>query len=165
MKRKPQQRRRKSEPAIHYTPGERKIFRFFNGKKIVGIDPLPVQFAFQEYPGDIERDAKMLSITSPEAQAEVAEAFRRMVGHVRRAFHLEPYDDERGGLTDQECVDLFGAFTAFLADIKKKAGISVTPSRPVIRPVGSATANTSGSSSTVPAASTDRPSPSPSVSA
>jgi hypothetical protein len=172
MKRKPikpvKRRRAPSGPAaVDYQPRERMIFRYFNGTKTTAGDPLRIQRELLSHPGDLDTDVKLLFVSLPQAQPKVREAFERVVATVRRAFNLELFDGERGaGLTDQECVDLFSAFCNFIAELKKKAGISLTRSPTVSFPVDeSVIESTSASSSTAPAPSTDKPPQSQSASA
>lgn len=150
-----------------YTSRERCIFRYWDGSRQVAADPLQIQAALLEVP-DIDADTRLACLQSEAAQGEARKAFGRLVEKLRPVFGVEAFrTDDAGkehGLTSAETVDLLRQFSAFMADLKKKADTlrtSATPTAQESCPDGSATPNTSGSTSTGTGYSTGELSASP----
>lgn len=90
----------------------RQIFRFWDGRKMRGMDPL---VAF----GGLVNHPKYNSETTPLlAQTGDEEAYRTMLGAARDVFGVQPWS-ESGGLTEIETMQLMYQFADFMAELKK----------------------------------------------
>jgi hypothetical protein len=93
----------------------RKIFHFHDGIRARRADPIRVWSLLQTDPKlELPRHVKELS---SELNPICAAASLIVSAAVRRAFSLPEFD--AGGLTDQECHELFLAYEEWLLDQKK----------------------------------------------
>lgn len=108
----------------------RAIFRFWDGRRVRGVDPIAVVRALRaddEY--DEETHLKL-------ADAGHDDAIRITAAAVRRAFGMAGFAG--GGLTDLECLAVLLQFLNYLTDLKKKIGLlpnSPEPTGPASWPV------------------------------
>lgn len=101
-----------------FTKKERQIYRYYNGNKVVGCDPMLVQMKLAKYT-DWQTDIKLLQLVNQESLA----AYERLTGAARVAFNVKSFSEEDGeqsGLLDQEVMELLVDFSDFVKDIKKK---------------------------------------------
>lgn len=103
---------------------QRQIFRFRDGRRVRGADPLVVWRALLSHTEfEITRDTELMNV--PEFQ--IADpARRRLIAATRGAFGIS--DLAGGGLTEDETVDLFKSFCVYAAELKKNS--SNTPISP-----------------------------------
>lgn len=149
-----------------YTPGERRIYRYFDGEKDVAVDPMPLWKRLMEHGTDL---SIKLRVAYSESKANV-QAHTDLVKKIREVFVLKPF--EEGGLTESETVNLLHHFLTFVGVIKKNSPSSTTEPGEGTPPTSSPssedappTRSGSDSTSTATATSTDMPPPSPSASA
>lgn len=99
----------------------RGIFRFWDGSRARGVDPLEILRGLYEIKGfDVESTPKLLE--APDQRTRL-EATRDIAAAVRSVF-LVPRLDNRG-LTETECVELLADFLDYCEDLKKN--IKETP--------------------------------------
>ena len=106
---------------IGYTDRERKIFRFFDGKRVRAVDPIELYKRVSAKAGDIEAVQKIA--TSKLLKREVTnKAHDDLVRYVREIFELEAPKglDCEGCLVEAECVELLDYFYMFVGAMKKK---------------------------------------------
>lgn len=99
----------------------RKIFRYFDGEKERGADPLRAHRAFLEHPTfDIAKHPYGVDAGDPTAT-------RISVDAICDVFHVKRWDDEtQTGLPEYEILDLFIQFYCYLDDLKKNTGLIPT---------------------------------------
>lgn len=99
----------------------REIYRFNEGTKMRGADPLAIQKRLGLALKNCKHDIALLQLKNEESIG----AFDRLVKGAREAFQIEEFhEDEDGvqsGLMDQEVIDLLADFFKWLGDVKKKA--------------------------------------------
>jgi hypothetical protein len=149
---------------------ERAIYEYWNGERKVRADPDKLRRDLLAYPNlNLERDVALLKIESdsPEFPKEQAGALDRLLGAVRQAFDIKPFKDlghGTEGLTESECIDLFGDFGLWVGELKKKRGIlptSPTPTDSAPSSKDSTTQNTAGCGGIETACSPDGAKPLP----
>lgn len=123
---------------------QREIFRYFNGAREVGIDPLQAIRDLAEDPAfDIDKTPKLA--VNPDLQiAKKHSAI--MLAAVRRVFGLPVWSEDaignQRGVLDSEVYELYGRFGAYLGSLKKSTSLPPTspdalepePSNPPIPP-------------------------------
>ena len=152
-----------------YHPGERLIYKFHNGGRVIHADPMPLYSKIMAEAGDLQIEMKVANFPGhPEAD----KFHNIVVTRLRGIFGIEPRTGIEVGntLTDGEVIDLFNHFMDFHAQIKKNwkpAPISAE-GMPGASSFSSAesppTANGTGSGPTGDESSTASPSPSTSES-
>lgn len=106
-----------------YTAEERQIYRFFDGTKQRGVDPLATWRRFVTAP-DFDAAADLQSVID---RPEDMESIARVVTAARAALKVGEYNDEDGsGLTDTEVLQAIGGLVVFMQDLQKKMPISPT---------------------------------------
>jgi hypothetical protein len=111
-----------------FTKKERCIFKFWNGERNIGGDPLAIQRKLITFPDfNLEVDLKLLQLANEES----LNAFDRLVRAARHAFKVKDFEvDEDGnesGLLDTEMIELIVDFGTFLTDVKKNIEPSPGP--------------------------------------
>ena len=120
--------RRKS--SLHWSPRDRLIFHFHDGRRVRKIDPLVIQRSLQEIGGEgwqdliLQVDPRLLRMAGGGSLAKQAWEMRtaaigKLAGIVREVFAIA--DVPSGGLTDAECLELFGAYLRFMNAIGERA--------------------------------------------
>jgi hypothetical protein len=105
-----------------YWNRKRGIFRFWDGRKYVRVDPLLALDKLVSDPDmDLVRDFKL----SEEGNME---ATKRLVAGAERAFGMKGY--EEGGLTITEAVSVLSEFILWMHELKKKVDSIPMPSQP-----------------------------------
>ena len=105
---------------------QRMIFRFWDGKKVRGADPIVVWRALLSHPEfEITRDTELMNV--PEFKISDA-ARHRLVAATRAAFAVKSLAD--GGLTEDETVSLFQSFCVYAAELKKNSSNTPISSEP-----------------------------------
>ncbi len=144
-----------------YSPKERLIYTYFNGKELVQADPIRLFRRMADRGVELKINMELAMSLSKDA----AKGYQKLVDGVRDVFQVKGL--EEGGLTEAECFDLLNHFTEYCDEIKKNssptptlrvATSSSTSSPPVVLP----TSPTSASGSTESGRSTDEPPPRPS---
>lgn len=109
---------------------KRQIFRFFDGKRERGADPLAVIRALNSHP-EFDPATTPTEATAPDLPGTTAEDRRRLDAAASaaaaltaratlEAFGVKPYDDDTGeGLTEGEALNLFSEFHDWLEAQKK----------------------------------------------
>jgi hypothetical protein len=109
---------------------QRQIFRFWDGKKVRGADPIVVWRALLSHPDfEITRDTELMNV--PDFKVSDP-ARRRCVAATRAAFGVESLGG--GGLTEDETVDLFKAFCIYAVELKKNFRDTPISSEPTPAP-------------------------------
>ena len=98
-----------------FKPKERRIFKFFDGSRNRGIDPLEADIALEAV--DLDWEAQFTQMQLGKAAAATA-----IVDAARAVFKLAPYeladDGSESGLTASEVLDLLGNFIVWRADTR-----------------------------------------------
>ena len=108
-----------------YKPKERKIYKFFDGKKNRGLDPLEAELKLESV--DIDWEERFVSLQTGDKQAlvDISEA-------ARKVFSVEPYeisdDGAESGLTTTEVFELLADFVEFKRNLT--AFSDATPTSP-----------------------------------
>jgi hypothetical protein len=144
---------------------DRIVFRYFNGSRVVGADPLRLKAALDaacpqwaakcEQLGAVERTSRSGLPLSPGI---VAEQLRQrealtadLIGGARKAFGLADYSEAGGkasGVTDLEALDVLAEFLGWVADVMEDT-------RPLASPPPS---TESAAQASVPVSESDSPS-------
>lgn len=117
---------------MSFNPKERRIFKFFDGTRMRGMDPLEADIALQS--SDVDWEAHYLSVKlladamkTPGADqkqllADAQKTADAMVKSARDIFHLRTYDIQEDGsevgLTTMEVLELLGRFVAWRAALR-----------------------------------------------
>ncbi len=138
----------------------KRIFRFWNGSKMVGIDPIE---AFRKLDAHSEFDFDSIGFRMEEGDLE---AIRIVCDAAQQTFGVKPWgvdaSGRESGLTIEEQIELVGQFCAYCAELKKNIALSPTQ-RPSTAPETSQTSSMSdfadsGSTSTDPKSASPGPS-------
>lgn len=147
-----------------YLPQDREIYSYFDGEKVVRVDPMPIYKKIMAIGPELSVDIKVARSPMKDAQKAHGAAVRK----IREVFSIKEFD--KGGLTEQESMDLLDHFLDYADSIKKNSSTSViSPPEtslptsvplPDLSGVGSVpnqpTTNTSDSGSTVSELSIDK---------
>jgi len=96
-----------------FTPEQTKIFKYFDGKKLQGVDPLDIQLKFSKSKVDWDD-------LSFRAQAGETDAIEEIVNSFRSILGLHVYDAETDtGLTSMKVLETFQQFGEYMAELKK----------------------------------------------
>jgi hypothetical protein len=113
-----------------FTKKERSIYRFWNGEKNVGADPLVIQRRLASAPDcDWEADVKILQLQTGESLS----AFDRLAKAARHAFKVRDFEEIDGvqhGLLDSEIIELMVDFVAWMNELKKKGELPQVKPKP-----------------------------------
>ena len=108
----------------YFGRNNRGIFRFWNGRRWVGVDPIPVARALLSHP-EFAWDETPKLTDDPDVEV-AADAIRISAAAVRDAFGIKPL--EQGGLTEAECCQILWAFREYLGIVKKNgSGPLISP--------------------------------------
>lgn len=146
----------------YYHPGERKLYKYFNGKEMVTEDPMVLYKKIMDVGPELDVDWKLAMSISKDARL----GHNKLVEKVRKVFAIPPLKE--GGLTETETVDLLFHFMIYTGMIKKNSQTVATPATAPSpstesSPAGeSATTNTSDSGSTATDTETSKQELSPS---
>ncbi len=146
-----------------YHPGERAIYSYFDGAKMVRADPVVLYKGLMAVRSELAVDIKVANSTLVKA-ADAKEAHDRLIAKIRGIFGLKSL--EEGGLTESEAYGLMDHFLVYAERVKKNLSRSPTPSTPTVASsstseAGQTTAPSSGSGSTASEPSTAKPEPLP----
>lgn len=130
-----------------YSAAEREIFKYWDGKQIRRGDPLKIDRSFLTNPDfDPKLDPQICRVPTPDG----IKAIGRVTAAVRKAFGVAELED--GGLTDGECLALFGEFYAYIAELEESARPLASSPGPTVSAAGGATTPSGAASgSTAPA--------------
>lgn len=111
------------------TSPRRDIFSYFDGQQQRRLDPWA---ALLDLWTDPEHDyGLVIKGCQTKHEKHQAESQRSLEAMVRRVFDIPAFDGKTGrGLTLLELHALHGQFAAYIGELKKKLGISLTPSPP-----------------------------------
>lgn len=116
----------------------RGLFRFWNGRRWVSVDPLPaarVLMTHQKF--DWNKTPKLTNDDDPET---VSEAIQTSAEAARDAFGIPAFT--AGGLTETECCRILWAFMDYMTDLKKNgSGPPTSPEPTAPRPLGESATN------------------------
>lgn len=101
-----------------FTKKERSIYKYYNGEKMIGCDPMLVQMRLAKYT-DWQNDIQLLKMANQESLG----AYDRLTSAAREAFNVKAFkevEDVQTGLLDQEVMELMVDFVNFVAETKKK---------------------------------------------
>lgn len=132
----------------------REIFRFWDGARERGADPISVMRAIaldEVFVPEVHLDPLLLE-GIPNRDA--AEASQIAVEAARRIFGVQAWSDDQPGLTEQETLQLWLNFAEYLDGLKKNSspnqtGPEVTETAPTVSEDESGTNTTSDSTSTL----------------
>lgn len=145
-----------------YTPKERKIYRYFNGEKVVHADPMILYKKIMAVGQELAVDIDVAKSPCKEAIQADDEAVRKL----REIFEVKPVTSDGKGLGEAEVIELFDHFWEFLEGLKKNSSPSSTTSTSASSPpADSVTPSTSASGSSANGSSSSKPEPSLSGSA
>ncbi len=96
-----------------YTLEERRIYRYYDGEKLVSADPMALHKRVMDVGPELSVDMKVAN--SPMKGAK--EAHEKMLSKIRVIFSVKRF--EEGGLTELETIDLLDHFLNY-EDIQKK---------------------------------------------
>lgn len=106
-----------------YSVEERQIFRFFDGEKERGIDPIATFRAFVSQPDfDYQADVGLAETGDLQATARVLAA-------ARAAFKVSEFSEDNGqqsGMLDSEVIATMKAFGSFISSLQKKTESTLT---------------------------------------
>ena len=92
---------------------DRQLFRYFDGRRTLAIDPLEVHIALELHDQFNWNDGDLLVAGDPEVT-------QRVISTVCDVFHVEKWDGETGrGLTGAECLEVFDSYLAYCEEVKK----------------------------------------------
>lgn len=103
-----------------YHPRERMIYRYFNGKEDVAVDPIQLSKKMAEIWPELVVDIKVARSQSKDS----AKAHDSLVAGIRDLFNVKSLED--GGLTELETIQLLDHFLAYTEDVKKNLSPSAT---------------------------------------
>ena len=151
---------RSNERYDTYHPGERLIYRYWDGGKFITADPLVVYKRMMTKGPELSVDIKVARSASKDA----AKANDRMIEKIREIFAVKPLD--QGGLAEVETVELMDHFLVYCQQVKKNSRPSATSSTPTVDSTFSSngsptTSNSSASGSIVGESDSAVPTPSP----
>ena len=151
---------RSQDPFDAYQPGERLIYKYFDGTKMVRADPLVLYKWYAFHGPELLVDLKVSGSPSKDANS----AHTSAVAKIREMFEVKTLKE--GGLSDFEVMDLLDHFLYYCDHIKKKSNRLRTPSTPSAASNGTSqdgqasfSTLASGSAASVPG--TGKPEPSP----
>lgn len=107
-----------------YSPKERKIFSYFDGKRTVQADPLALYKRVMDKGPSLSIDIAVSQSQSKDA----AKAQKELVENIRKIFNIEFLTNEiecEGTLTDVEVLNLLDMFMDYTADVKKNSKTSL----------------------------------------
>jgi hypothetical protein len=141
------------------TDRQRNIFKFYDGEKLRGVDPLLVWRLIMTHP-DFNPE-----VHGPAFDKGDVEAWKIVLKCARDAFEIPPFTETgKPGLTEQELSSLFKRFLAYCDDLKKSFETS-QPSLPSTEQTASTAyipppevASIIAASAVSPSTSTDKPS-------
>lgn len=109
-----------------YHPGQRKIYRYFDGQKEVNVDPLLLYRTMMAVGPELQIDYKVSRSPSKDA----SKAHEEMLAKLRNIFQVKSLNE--GGLTESELVDLWDHFLIYTETVKKNSRESVMSSKPTV---------------------------------
>ena len=132
-----------------FTKRERKLFKWHDGSKWHGIDPLEADIALDAV--DLDWEAQFLSLRLGESSAAVA-----LVDATRKIFKLPELtiaeDGAESGMTSVDVLDLLGTFISWRQELRDFFGQPPT-SQPSTDGAAAVTESGSDSTSTSPVSS------------
>ena len=97
----------------------REIFRYFDGARHRGIDPMQVYRAIVTHP-TLLLDKHMADLSQYEDKVAQAEASKIVAEAAREIFSLTPWsEDHEKGLTELESIHVVGDYLAYCEALKK----------------------------------------------
>ena len=87
-----------------YHPKQRVIYHFWDGKKVVDADPMPIYKAMMTVGPELSVDLKVSNSVSKDA----GKAHDAAIVKIRKIFRVKSLDE--GGITEAECVQLLEHF-------------------------------------------------------
>lgn len=112
-----------------YANRQRAIFRFWDGTRKRGVDPILVVRALESHPEfNWEVDPQLIEMEDADREAADG-AFARIADATRMAFGI-PLFDGKHGLTEGELLNLLGFFVGYLNALKKNTSTPLTSPEP-----------------------------------
>ena len=148
-----------------YAPKERLIYKYWNGEKIVSVDPMVIAEKIDQHSITLTVDAKVAFSMSPDAP----KAYQSMLNAIREIFGVKEFQEGKGGLTRLETMGLIDQFNTWVEELKKNSPLGQIPVEETSARfdppwvVGLNTKNSSGSGSTDKEPKTGQPESSNSV--
>ena len=103
-----------------YKPKERKLYKYWDGQKIVEEDPMILWKRMMEVRPELITSIKL----SQSIHKDAVLGHNDMVSYMRKIFFVKPYGE--GGLTESELSNLFDHFMSFCWTVKKKVNTYAT---------------------------------------
>lgn len=116
---------RRKERYDVYTPSEKLIYAYYNGKDWVSADPIAVFRRLKDVWGDLSVDMKVAR--SPMKDATVGH--RKALDKIRKIFNLTPLREDLyadNTLTDLQASDLLEHFLTYVGSLKKNSSQNQT---------------------------------------
>lgn len=104
-----------------YMPEQRKLFHYFDGEKVVRVDPIEQYRKYAKVRDEIEIARSVAASQSKDAEMQ----YLVMLAKIRELFSI-PALGQTAGLTEQETVDLYSSFVNYCLHLKKNGGNSAT---------------------------------------
>jgi hypothetical protein len=148
-----------------YSLSDRSIYKYFDGEKLVSVDPMVLYKKLQAVRPELNLDIKLANSVLLKWE-EKSKAHNAMIKKIRDIFVLKSF--EENGLTETESVELLDHFLVYCEGVKKNSSPSQTsqtetlPSSECSTEDPSDTSNSSESGSTESESSTAEQEPSPS---
>lgn len=101
-------------PNAIYSPAHRFIFHYFDGEKVVRVDPIEQYRKYSKVKDEIEVARSVAASPSKDREQQ----YEVMISRIRDLFSI-PKLGEHSGLTEQESVDLFNHFLGYCDYVKK----------------------------------------------
>lgn len=98
---------------VGWSPRERVVYQFFDGDKLVKVDPIVVFKRISAVAPELSTSITVALSPSKDATSAHDDALI----HIRKIFDIKPYAE--GGLTDTEAFTLLDDFTAWCNRLKK----------------------------------------------
>ena len=103
-----------------YSPKEKLLYKYFNGKKYLSADPIVIYKRIMEVGPSLSVDIKVARSQSKDALT----AHNKMIKTIRDIFELDPKD----GLDEASVCNLLDHFLVYCETVKKNSSVFAMPS-------------------------------------
>lgn len=117
---------------------QRRIFKYHNGSRMVGIDPLEADIALEAVNLDWEAQFSLLKVGNSQAAMDVIAAARTVFKVPE--FVIDPESGDESGLSSVEVLDLLGEFLKWRTELRNFT--EPTPTLPPSTEAAAASATT-----------------------
>lgn len=136
-----------------FDPKQRRIFRYFDGSRQRGIDPLEIDIAMEAVDFDWEANFSLMRADDTKIRLD---AMQSVVAAARKVFKIPEFDiaddGKDSGLGASEVLDLLGEFLEWKSNLRNFIEpLPTSPPSTEAAPVSTATASGTACTSTSPA--------------